>query len=100
MPLKVENYIHRVGRTSRAGRTGTSVTLISPHDYERLLKVENIIQAEIQNLPPSNEIYVLKLTKSLAVLRKIVSHDLKKNVNVYMNNPFFAKKLLKTSFKL
>jgi len=34
MPEDVETYIHRVGRTARAGRAGTAITLVSQHDLE------------------------------------------------------------------
>lgn len=33
-PEDVETYIHRVGRTARAGRTGTAITLVGQHDLE------------------------------------------------------------------
>jgi ATP-dependent RNA helicase DeaD len=32
MPEDVETYIHRVGRTARAGRTGTAITFVGQHD--------------------------------------------------------------------
>lgn len=34
MPEDVETYIHRVGRTARAGRSGTAITFVGQHDLE------------------------------------------------------------------
>ncbi len=34
MPEDVETYIHRVGRTARAGRSGTAITFVGQHDIE------------------------------------------------------------------
>jgi len=34
IPEKPQNYVHRVGRTARAGRTGVAYTLLSPRDIE------------------------------------------------------------------
>jgi ATP-dependent RNA helicase DeaD len=34
MPEDVETYIHRVGRTARAGRSGTAITFVGQHDME------------------------------------------------------------------
>jgi ATP-dependent RNA helicase DeaD len=34
MPEDVDTYIHRVGRTARAGRSGTAITFVSQHDIE------------------------------------------------------------------
>jgi ATP-dependent RNA helicase DeaD len=34
MPEDIETYIHRVGRTARAGRSGTAITFVGQHDIE------------------------------------------------------------------
>jgi superfamily II DNA/RNA helicase len=34
MPEDVETYIHRVGRTARAGRPGTAITFVGQHDLD------------------------------------------------------------------
>ena len=35
VPGAPRNYVHRVGRTARAGRSGLSITMVSPYDTER-----------------------------------------------------------------
>merc|ERR1739838_68793 len=40
VPNMPKNYIHRVGRTARAGRSGQAVTLINPHEIRILLAIE------------------------------------------------------------
>ncbi|KAF1842903.1 ATP-dependent RNA helicase-like protein dbp8 [Cucurbitaria berberidis CBS 394.84] len=40
VPRDPDDYIHRVGRTARAGRVGTSVTLIGQRDVELILAIE------------------------------------------------------------
>src|SRR5690606_18439708 len=39
MPLDAESYIHRIGRTGRAGQEGVAVTLAAPKDMSLLVKV-------------------------------------------------------------
>ena len=39
IPEQPESYIHRVGRTARAGRSGTAITLITPRDFEAASKL-------------------------------------------------------------
>jgi ATP-dependent RNA helicase DDX49/DBP8 len=34
MPEDVDTYVHRVGRTARAGRPGTAITFVGQHDIE------------------------------------------------------------------
>lgn len=51
MPFQPEPYVHRIGRTGRAGRTGLALSLVTPRD-ER--KVESIEQATGVKLEPGN----------------------------------------------
>ncbi|CAD6587338.1 MAG: ribosomal RNA processing protein [Tremellales sp. Tagirdzhanova-0007] len=40
MPTNSKDYIHRVGRTARAGRSGKSITLVTQYDVEILQRIE------------------------------------------------------------
>lgn len=46
-PMQSEDYVHRVGRTARAGAKGRAITLITPRDKFRLDKTERFIQRQI-----------------------------------------------------
>jgi len=43
VPFRGDIYIHRVGRTGRAGQTGIAVNLVEPHDQKNLQRVEHHI---------------------------------------------------------
>lgn len=43
LPSDTENYVHRIGRTARAGRTGRAVSFCSERDYVELEKIEAFI---------------------------------------------------------
>lgn len=47
IPNVPKEYIHRVGRTARAGKSGMAITLITPHDIKLLHAVENIIGTKL-----------------------------------------------------
>ncbi len=47
LPWDTESYIHRIGRTGRAGRTGDAITLISPRDRHQIRMLEKQIKAPI-----------------------------------------------------
>jgi ATP-dependent RNA helicase DeaD len=56
VPLTPEEYLHRVGRTGRAGRDGVAVTLITPSEILKLREVERmartvIVPATIEEFP-------------------------------------------------
>ncbi|KAG8711263.1 ribosomal RNA processing protein [Ceratobasidium sp. 395] len=43
IPTHSKDYIHRVGRTARAGRAGKSITLVTQYDVELLQRIEGVI---------------------------------------------------------
>ncbi|PZE19769.1 DEAD/DEAH box helicase [Paenibacillus xerothermodurans] len=47
MPHDVESYIHRIGRTGRAGQRGMAVTMVTPRDQGALAEIERGINAEL-----------------------------------------------------
>ncbi|KAG6461469.1 hypothetical protein O3G_MSEX012650 [Manduca sexta] len=47
LPLHVKEYIHRVGRTARAGRSGLAISLITPYDILRLGEIEEQIKTKL-----------------------------------------------------
>jgi ATP-dependent RNA helicase DeaD len=65
LPMDEELYIHRIGRTGRAGKTGIAITLISPPEQWRLRKVETFTKQKITRfaLPTEEEIQVQRETK-------------------------------------
>ena len=42
MPSHIENYLHRVGRTARAGRTGLAINLVTERDAEIVAKIQYV----------------------------------------------------------
>ncbi len=47
VPHHAEDYVHRIGRTGRAGRTGIAYTLATPDEAENLAEVEKLIRQKI-----------------------------------------------------
>ncbi|MFN0213139.1 MAG: DEAD/DEAH box helicase [Saprospiraceae bacterium] len=50
-PRDAEDYVHRIGRTARAERKGTALTLINHADLHRLKRIEKLIGKEVPRLP-------------------------------------------------
>ncbi|WLF83434.1 DEAD/DEAH box helicase [Moraxella sp. ZY210820] len=58
LPMKNEDYVHRVGRTGRAGRTGQAITLATYRERGKIRALEDYLKArlevsEIEGLEPS-----------------------------------------------
>ena len=47
IPHDTEAYIHRIGRTGRAGRKGVAITLINPREYRQLRLIERLTKTKI-----------------------------------------------------
>jgi ATP-dependent RNA helicase RhlE len=47
LPHTAEDYIHRIGRTGRAGHTGNAVSLVSPEEKHWLAEIQKLIKFEI-----------------------------------------------------
>ena len=50
MPHSPEDYIHRIGRTGRAGLTGEAISLVAPEDLEALAAIEKLIRKKIDRV--------------------------------------------------
>ncbi|ORY56363.1 P-loop containing nucleoside triphosphate hydrolase protein [Pseudomassariella vexata] len=50
-PLTIEDYVHRIGRTGRAGKTGVAITLFTEHDKAHSGELINILKAAGQPIP-------------------------------------------------
>ncbi|PWI32593.1 RNA helicase [Vibrio albus] len=48
MPKHTEEYVHRVGRTGRAGNKGTALSLVGPKDWDSFKRVEAFLQQSIE----------------------------------------------------
>jgi superfamily II DNA/RNA helicase len=48
IPHAAEDYVHRIGRTGRAGASGTAISLVSPDEERYLQDIEKLINKEIK----------------------------------------------------
>lgn len=55
IPTHSKDYIHRVGRTARAGRAGKSITLVTQYDVELIQRIEAVIGKKLDLWPTDKE---------------------------------------------
>jgi superfamily II DNA/RNA helicase len=51
VPRDAEDYVHRIGRTARAQRSGEALTLVSPEDVRGFRRIEKLIEKSIDVIP-------------------------------------------------
>jgi superfamily II DNA/RNA helicase len=49
-PWHPDDYVHRIGRTGRAGATGTAYTLVAPDDAENIAEIEKLTGQKIERV--------------------------------------------------
>jgi superfamily II DNA/RNA helicase len=47
VPHHADDYVHRIGRTGRAGKTGTAITIVAPADSKSIAEIEKLIGQSI-----------------------------------------------------
>ena len=73
LPDDIESYTHRSGRTGRAGKKGTSISIIHTRERSKVRSIEKIIQKEFVDgtLPTAKEICSKQLYKAMDAISKV-----------------------------
>ena len=50
VPHSPEDYVHRIGRTGRAGMTGEAISLVAPQDHDAVAAIERLIKKRIERV--------------------------------------------------
>jgi len=51
LPVQIENYLHRIGRSGRFGRKGFGLNFVTEQDFPRLREIEKYYETQIEPLP-------------------------------------------------
>lgn len=67
LPQDIEAYVHRIGRTGRAGQNGIALSIIEPSERRKLGAIEHITKAKIEKglLPTADELKEVLVRKEL-----------------------------------
>lgn len=93
LPDEPESYIHRVGRTGRAGKEGLAVTFVTPREFRKLAFIKRIAKADII------KVRIPTIDELMAQKRKMLQTDLFDNISKAENGLYedslysMAKKL-------
>ena len=72
MPFDSKSYVHRIGRTGRAGKTGVAITLVTPREFYQLERLQKHIgtKIEFKLIPSREELRLSKVNKLKEQLHK------------------------------
>ena len=74
VPSAAEAYVHRIGRTGRAGREGVAITLAEPREHRLLRNIERLTEQkiEIAPVPTVADLHARRLELTRASLRETI----------------------------
>jgi len=64
LPDSPEDYVHRIGRTARAGDSGDAISLVAPTEHKKLAAIERLIKTPIKQEPVSGFIVTKEISKT------------------------------------
>jgi ATP-dependent RNA helicase DeaD len=75
IPQDPDGYIHRIGRTGRAGKSGIALTFVTPREYRQLRIIEQSAKTKIKkaNLPTKDEVRQARAEEIISDLRNEIS---------------------------
>ena len=65
LPIDTESYVHRIGRTGRAGRTGDAISFVTPRERRMLTSIEKATRQPLteMKLPSVDDVNATRLTR-------------------------------------
>ncbi|XP_077308587.1 putative ATP-dependent RNA helicase DDX47 isoform X3 [Lithobates pipiens] len=78
IPTHSKDYIHRVGRTARAGRSGKAITFVTQYDVELFQRIEQIIGKKLPAFPTQEE-EVMLLNERVAEAQRFARVELREH---------------------
>eukprot|EP00741_Cyanophora_paradoxa_P015076 tig00020848_g14547.t1 len=75
-PSNSKDYIHRVGRTARAGRSGRAISFVTQYDVETFQRIEDLIGIKMTQYP-AEEANALLLLERVSEAQRIASMELR-----------------------
>lgn len=92
IPQDPESYIHRIGRTGRAGKQGNAITFITPSEYRKLMNIQRISKSEIrkESLPKVKHLIELKRKRIVDEINDIIATG-KFDENMHVANELLAQ---------
>jgi len=81
LPQDPEAYLHRIGRTGRAGKEGTAITFVSPEEYRKLMFIKNITKTDIRKgrIPRVQEVINFKKEKIAIEIKNLITKGVSSN---------------------
>ncbi len=77
IPFDAESYVHRIGRTGRAGKKGVAITLVTPLEFKELQRIRSKVGTTMEHayIPSKRDVKEAQVSRLLAEIEKQHVYD-------------------------
>ena len=77
IPQEPESYVHRIGRTGRAGNKGVAVTFVTPKEISKLTRIQKLTKTDIkrEKIPKIEDILNIKKETLYACVEEVIKEN-------------------------
>jgi len=89
LPQDPDSYVHRIGRTGRAGKKGVAITFVTAREYRQMLYIGRMTKTKIrkESLPGGKEVLNIKKTKLKHIIDDMIEMGISnKNIKDFTND--------------
>jgi ATP-dependent RNA helicase DeaD len=83
LPDESEVYVHRIGRTGRAGKTGLAISLVTPREKHRIASIERFTHQKFTYLPLPTEVDIQQKRED----------ELLEKMNIWLNRGRYSREM-------
>ena len=78
LPQDPESYVHRIGRTGRAGQEGVAITFVTPNEFRKFKFIQKVAKTPIEKMkiPSVERVLEIKREKLVLSLNEILLNDI------------------------
>ncbi len=82
IPFDSESYVHRIGRTGRAGREGMAISIVTPQEFKSLQKIQKDVGSSLESkvIPTIKDVQVKKKSSLVECVKKQEISDIARDL--------------------
>lgn len=86
LPREVESYVHRIGRTGRAGKKGLALSIVAPHEVRLLKRIQQVTKANLVKgtAPTNDELNLYRVRDVISGLNDVKNNDVYKRTSSFL----------------
>ncbi len=90
IPFDSESYVHRIGRTGRAGKEGVAVTIVTPHEFNSLKKIQKDVGSKLESkvIPTIQDVQMKNKDSLIEDIRKQEPNDIARELVEVLKKEF------------